>query len=255
VFQYTFRTLSEGAIAVPADGMGAIGEQLADHAREAGAEIVRNEGVARIDRDRGGATTRGTGPVGVETTETRREPTALVVATDPRSARELTGVEAIPTESKSSTTQYYSLPGADRVETGNKILLHTDGESPNVVVPLSEVAPEYAPDDQTLLCATFLGAAALDRDEADLAADTREALAAWYPERSFESLEPIHTDRLPFAQFTQPPGFADDLPTTTTPAGSVYLAGDYTEWSSIQGAMESGRRAASTVLSAEPVGE
>ncbi len=255
VFQYTFRTLSAGSIAVPADGMGAIGEQLADRARAAGVEIVRNEGLARIERDQGGATTRGAGPVAFETTERRREAEALVVATDPRSARELTGVEAIPTDVKSSVTQYYRLPGAGRVETGRKILLHTDGESPNVVVPLSEVAPEYAPDDQTLLCATFLGEAALDRDDEALAADTRAALAAWYPERSFESLEAIHTDRLPFAQFAQPPGFADDLPATTAPAGSVYLAGDYTEWSSIQGAMASGRRAASAVLSAEPVGE
>jgi len=31
------------------------------------------------------------------------------------------------------------------------------------------------------------------------------------------------------------------------PAGPVFLAGDYTEWSSIQGAMESGRAAARAV--------
>ena len=255
VFQYTFRTLSRGRIAVPADGMGAIAEQLADRARAAGVEIVRNEGVAGVEDGRGGGRTRGSGPVAFETTEARREAEAVVVAADPRSARELTGVDAIPTDGKPSTTQFYSLPEHARVETGNKILLHTDGASPNVVVPLSEVAPEYAPDGQELLCATFLGAGALERDEASLAADTRAALSAWYPEQSFESLEPIHTDRLRFAQFAQPPGVFDDLPSVTAPSGSVYLAGDYTAWSSIQGAMESGQAAASAVLSAEPVGE
>ncbi|MEZ3115597.1 NAD(P)/FAD-dependent oxidoreductase [Halobaculum sp. MBLA0147] len=255
VFEYTFRTLSRGRIAVPADGMGAIAEQLADRVRAAGVEIVRNEALAEIETERGGGAVRGSGPVAFRTTEARREAEALVVATDPKRAREVTGVELIPTTGKPSTTQYYALPTTEPLGTGEKILLHTDGESPNVVVPLSEVAPEYAPDDRELLCATFLGEDALDRDEAALAADTRDALTAWYPERSFDGLEPIHTDRLPFAQFAQPPGVFETLPAPTDPSGSVYLAGDYTEWSSIQGAMDSGARAASAVRSAEPVGE
>ncbi|MFB6177127.1 MAG: FAD-dependent oxidoreductase, partial [Halobaculum sp.] len=130
-----------------------------------------------------------------------------------------------------------------------------DGESPNVVFPLSEVAPEYAPEGRELLCGTFLGKQALDREPEDLAADTREALAAWYPERSFDGLEPIHTDQIPMAQFSQPPGFYEDRPDVTDPDGSVYLAGDYTEWSSIQGAMESGRTAAEAILASEQVGD
>jgi predicted NAD/FAD-dependent oxidoreductase len=75
----------------------------------------------------------------------------------------------------------------------------------------------------------------------------RETLAAWYPENSFAELELLRTDRIEFAQFAQPPGFRADLPAVDEPAGQVYLAGDYTEWSSIQGAMESGRRVARTV--------
>mgnify|MGYP002760556988 CR=1 FL=1 len=255
VFEYTFRALSEGEIAVPADGMGAITRQLAERARAAGVTIYTNEGLTSIETDRGGGSARGAGPVTFRTTETRREAQALVVATDPRSAREVTGVESIPETAKPSTTQFYALPQRDRIETGRKILLHTDGASPNVVVPLSEVAPEYAPADRELLCATFLGEASLDRDDEDLAADTRRVLSAWYPDRSFEALEPIHTDRLRFAQFAQPPGVFDDLPSVTAPDGSVYLAGDYTAWSSIQGAMESGAEAASAVLAGEPVGE
>ena len=242
VFAYTFRALSEGRIGVPAEGMGAIPKQLAASAEAAGATVVTDEGVEAIDRDTGGS--GGAGRVTVETTDRTVEADAAVVATDPRTARSLTDVSAVPTEGVPSTTQYYRLSGSATVSTGRKILLDSDDGSPNVVVPLTDVAPEYAPDGEQLLCATFLGDDARSRDAGDLAADTRAALEAWYPERSFGGLEPIHTDRIEFAQFAQPPGVHESLPDVDDPAGPVFLAGDYTEWSSLQGAMESGRAAA-----------
>lgn len=58
----------------------------------------------------------------------------------------------------------------------------------------------------------------------------------------------MHTDRISFAQFAQPPGIYRDLPDARDPEGAVYLAGDHTEWSSIQGAMKSGRVASEAVL-------
>ena len=239
VFAYTFRALSEGRIGVPAEGMGAISAQLAASAEAAGATVVRGEGVEGIDR--------GTGDPTVETADRAVEADAVVVATDPKAARSLTGVDAVPTESVPSTTQYYRLPDSATVSTGEKILLNSDDGSPNVVVPLTDVAPEYAPDGEQLLCATFLGDDARSRDAEELAADTRAALSAWYPERGFDGLEPIRADRIEFAQFAQPPGVHESLPAVDDPAGPVFLAGDYTEWSSIQGAMESGRAAARAV--------
>ena len=248
LFEYTFRVLARGATALPADGMAAIPEQLAQQARDEGVQFAFDEPVTAVDPS-GSAAVDGpasSGGVTVETAERTLEADAAVVATDAATARELTAVAGIPTDGVSSTTQYYSLPepGVDR----QKILLHSDDASPNVVVPLSAVAPEYAPDDRALLCATFPERAALDREASSLAADTRRALDAWYPERSFDGLEPIHTERVPFAQFAQPPGVYDSLPAVTAPDGPVVLAGEYTEWSSIQGAMESGRRAAAAVI-------
>ena len=247
VFAYTFRALSNGRIGVPASGMGAIAEQLRASAEAAGATVVTGEGVEGVDRDGETGTDIGAGGVTVETTDRAVDADAVVVATDPRTARDLTDVTAIPTEGVPSTTQYYRLPDATPVETGKKILLNSDEPSPNVVVPLTDVAPEYAPDGEQLLCATFLGDDARFRDGDDLAADTRAALSAWYPERSVGGLEAIHTDRIEFAQFAQPPGVHGELPDAGDPEGPVYLAGDYTEWSSIQGAMESGRVAADAV--------
>ncbi|WP_265110440.1 NAD(P)/FAD-dependent oxidoreductase [Halosolutus halophilus] len=243
VFEYTFRALAAGDTAVPAAGMGAIPEQLASRARDAGATIETGTEVTAVaaDGDADGDT-NATVTAGGESIDAD----AVVVATDPPTARDLTGVESIPTDARACVTQYYDLPARTDLETGRRLLLNATESGPNHVVPHSEVAPEYAPDDAVLLSATYLG----EREESDdeLADRTRRALADWYPERRFDGLEPIHTDRIGFAQFAQPPGIHDRLPGPRDPAGAVYLAGDYTRWSSIQGAMESGLTAAKAVI-------
>ncbi|ESP89313.1 NAD(P)/FAD-dependent oxidoreductase [Candidatus Halobonum tyrrellensis] len=240
VFAYTFRALSAGDIALPADGMGAVTRQLADRARAAGAEVVLGEAVEAVDPAEGG--------VRVEMAGGAVDADAAVVATDPPTARELTGVESIPTEGRPSVTQYYALPDDSTLSTDRKILLNADDDAPNIVVPLTDVAPEYAPDGSQLLCATFLGEEATERDADALAADTRAALSAWFPERNFDGFDRLRTERLRFAQFDQPPGVHPDLPDVTAPDGPVFLAGEYTAWSSIQGAMASGRSAAEALL-------
>lgn len=233
-FAYTFAMLSRGRIAVPARGMGAIPEQLADAARAAGARIETDSEVEALE----GTTVSSSGEsLGVD---------AVVVATDPKRARELTGLASIPTEGRGCVTQWYTL--SDDLDAGKRLILDAAGEAdaPNHVVPHTAVAPEYAPEGGTLLSGTFLGEP--EADDATLAERTHETLDSWYPERSVDSLSLLHTDRLPFAQFAQPPGFYTDLPDVRDPEGAVYLAGDHTQWSSIQGAMESGRVAAEAVL-------
>ena len=240
VFEYTFKAMSEGKIALPADGMAAVPTQLAEGAHDGGATIHLGEAVAAVSADDDGAT--------VETENRTVDADAVVVAADPRTARRLTGVASVPTTARSSTTLYCALPDDVPLDDRRKIHLNAAADRPNIVVPLSSVAPSYAPDDRTLLAATFLGGDALDVAEADLLESTRDALAAWYPERLFGGLDAVHTERIEFAQFAQPPGIHDDLPDTRDPTGPVYLAGDYTAWSSIQGAMRSGREAAEAVV-------
>jgi len=253
VFEYTFKAMSEGRIALPAEGMGAIPAQLADRARDAGATIHCAEPVAAVTADGDRAT--------VETETLTVETDAVVVAADPRTARRLTGVASIPTTARSSVTCYCSLPGDAPLDDGRKIHLNAADDRPNAVAPLSAVAPSYAPDGHHLLAATFLrsegsktprndgeAVGPLDADDDELLEATRDALESWYPERLFGGLDHVHTERIEFAQFAQPPGIHDDLPDTRDPAGPVYLAGDYTAWSSIQGAMRSGREAADAVV-------
>lgn len=260
VFEYTFRAMSEGWIGVPAEGMGAIPAQLAADARAAGATIETGETVEAIEA--GGATLAADGGtrtevagsgrsagVAVETDARTIDADAVVVAADPATAGSLTGVETIPTTGKSCVTQHLALNSEPGLDAGERIVLDADGDgdAPNTVSPMSAVAPEYAPDDRGLLAATFLDRAALDADADALMERTRAALSSWFPEHGFDDLRVVATDRIEFAQFEQPPGFREGLPPVDAPRGPVCLAGDYTEWCSIQGAMASGRTAAAAV--------
>jgi phytoene dehydrogenase-like protein len=242
VFRYTFRELTRGPAAIPATGMGAITAQLRERAADAGATVETGRAV----------TTVADGEVVVD--GEALHPDATVVATDPPTARDLTAVDAIPTDAESCVTLWCSLP-LERDVPGNRrdplggdrrLLLNAADADPNTVVSHTAVAPELAPDGRALLSATFLG----DReaDEETLLVETREALDAWYRRRSFDDLDLVAVDRIPFAQFAQQPGVHESLPSVDAPDGDVYLAGEYTEWSSIHGAMESGRAAAAAAL-------
>jgi phytoene dehydrogenase-like protein len=237
VFEFTFSCLSSGRTVVPADGMGEIPKQLTKKAREAGARIETETRVEDVTAK--GEGTDGTVELETDATE---EYDAVVVATDPREAERLTDVDT-PDGGKGCTTQYYALNKP--LDVGKKIVLNADqreGE-PNQVVPVSNVAPEQSPEGKHLLSATWLEP---HDDEDSLAEGTRNALSRW----GFDAeMEPVHTSVVDFAQFGQPPGVHDSLPTNYAPEGNVFLAGDYTEDSSINGAMLSGRRAAELVNS------
>ena len=241
VFEYTFKMLTQGPAAVPAGGMGEISDQLARFAREAGTTIETKTTVEAVNP---AGESSADGAV-VETAAETIEADAVVVATDAPTARELTGVTSIPTAARGCVTQYFSLPRSQHFAGADRLFLNVADDRPNQVSVLSAVAPGYAPEESQLLSATFLGAQSATDDE--LAEEVRAALASWFPENRFEELELCRTDRIPFAQLEQPPGFTREWPDVDAPEGAVYLAGEYTSWSSIQGALESGRDAASVV--------
>jgi phytoene dehydrogenase-like protein len=236
VFEYTFKALSEGKTVVPAEGMGAIPAQLRERAEAAGVTIKTGRAVTNVERGE---------KLKVDAGNEMVFPDAVVVATDPKSAAELTDVET-PTDAKRCVTVHCSIPDHQTLDTGSRILLNAAADRPNTIAPMSAAAPEYAPDGRELLSATFLGRQ--EASDEELAEEVREALEAWYPENHFGEFDLVGVDRIEFAQFAQPPGFREALPAVDAPDGSVYLAGDYTRWSSIQGAMESGKRAAGAAL-------
>ena len=238
VFRYTFRMLAQGPAAVPAAGMGVIPDQLATRARNAGVHVETGAPVEAVTPDGAGAR--------VELPGETVTADAAVVATDPRTARELTGCTDIPTAGRGCVTQYFSLPACEGLDTGGRLLLNVVDGRPNQVAVVSDAAPEYAPPGQQLLSATTLGGR--DTDERALADEVAETLSSWFPAKRLAGLELLATYEIGFAQFRQPPGFHAALPAVDSPEGQVYLAGEYTDWSSIQGAMASGRRAAGAVI-------
>lgn len=238
VFEYTFKMLSAGNTAVPADGMEAIPDQLAVRATDSGVTFETGSTVESVTPSDDGVT--------VETDRETVTADAAIVATDPPTARDLTSCAEIPTTGLGCVTQYFSLPTTQQLDTGRRLLLNAAESRPNTVAPLSAVAPEYAPSDAQLLGATFLGDQSEYTDQ-ELAGQVKGRLTDWYPENSFGELALLETYRVPFAQFAQPPGFTDTLPSVDQPDGNVFLAGEYTAWSSIQGAMKSGQDAALAV--------
>ncbi len=232
VFRYAFKMLSEANAAIPSAGMQAIPDQLAARARDAGVEIHLETPVESLHAGEG---------VELETPKETVAADGAVVATDPATAESLTAVD-VPTETRGCVTQHFSLPETQHLDLGRRLLLNAADARPNHVALMSAVSGNYSPDGTRLLSATFLGVP--DETDEELADEVVGAMTSWYPEHSFANLELLTTHRIADAQLAQPPGYRSRLPRQDAPDGPVVLAGDYTRWSSIQGALESGRRAA-----------
>ncbi|MFW5965467.1 MAG: NAD(P)/FAD-dependent oxidoreductase [Halodesulfurarchaeum sp.] len=237
VFEFTFRMLALGHAAVPETGMAAIPRQLADRALEAGVRIETSSPVVSVD---------GADPVTVSLGDESVTAETAVVATDPIESARLTDCSSIPTDGRPVRTQYLTLPAGNPIGEKPRIHLNAASEVPNQVVSLSAVASSYAPDGSVLLAASTPGG--IKQDPAVTFEKTRSTLASWYPEAAFETLELFETVDVPFAQFVQPPGIHERLPDVRCPGGPVFLAGEVTSDSSINGALRSGRHAAAAVL-------
>ena len=150
MFRFTFKMLSEGEIVVPAEGIGAITEQIV---RLLPVNDVRY--LARVVE----VLTDGTRAYGVRTDEGAVvEADAVVVAADPPTTARLTGAP-LPTTPVAVTCIYYY--GPRPLYGGKKIVLNAAPDAfVNNLVQLTNVAPTYAPAGQHLLSATRAGAAA-----------------------------------------------------------------------------------------------
>lgn len=92
---------------------------------------------------------------------------------------------------------------------------------------------------------SVLGPLATDLSALD--AQVRGELQGWYGDAA-KGLRLLATDQIAHAQFAQPPGYAARLPGHTTGLPGVLRASEITSMSGIQGALESGEKAAAIVL-------
>lgn len=241
-FLFTFKMLASGKTVLPEAGIGAIAEQLAAHLPKDALRLeTRVEGIVEADGRAVGVTLTGGEEMQGE---------AIVVATDAPSAERLVKRD-LPSDPVSATCVYFGT--TESLYNGPRLLLNANPNAfVNNAIQLSNVSPAYAPPGQHLLSATVLGIPELS--DAELVARCREDLASWFPGKNLAKLRHLATYRIRFAQFRQPPGVFATLPSNATPTAGLFLAGEYTSSSSIQGAMLSGEQVAQAVLaSQEPV--
>ncbi|MEM9567227.1 MAG: NAD(P)/FAD-dependent oxidoreductase [Cyanobacteria bacterium P01_E01_bin.34] len=246
LFQFYFKMLSEGAIVTPRKGMGAISDQLASHLS---AQQLRCDApVSRIQV----AHDRATGVLMEDSTEVVAD--WVVCATEspaiaqllPQSTPEHSEA-AIPTTPRAVTCLYFSTPISAHSEAAihlNSAL--SDSSTINNCVQLDNVSSDMAPNGQHLLSVTVLGNPKLST--AELAEHCHRELLQWFPHLDGNRLKFLRDYRIPFAQFDQPPGIHDRLPTGVGAIDGLVLAGEYTQQSSIEGSMHSGELAAREIL-------
>ncbi|OLV16859.1 NAD(P)/FAD-dependent oxidoreductase [Deinococcus marmoris] len=230
LFRYYLRMLIDGGAALPRAGMSAIPQQLAK-----GLDVQVNMRVT-------GLTAHGS-HVTVQTSAGEVDAGNVIVATDPNTAAALLG-QNVSRGSLGSTYLYYA---ADQeVDNQPRLLLNAETGLINNAHWLSNVLPGRVPPGQHLLAVTALGNHA--EDDAELDASVRGELEHWYGEAAVSGLRTLAVERIPHAQYPQPPGYAATQPGHATGIDGVLLASEVTSMSGIQGAMESGEKAAAIVL-------
>jgi phytoene dehydrogenase-like protein len=235
---YAFKMLASGKTVIPEGGMGEITAQLAGRLPPNAIRLeTRVEGIVEADERAVGVTLTGGEEI---------QGDAVVVATDAPTAAALTGLEA-PTAGLSVTCVYFA--STEKLYDGTALLLNANPDAfVNHAVQISNLSATYAPKGQHLLSATVLGAPELS--DAELVARCREDMTPWFPGKDHTKLRQVGIYRIKFAQFRQPPGVFATLPPNATPTTALFLAGEYTESSTMNGAMRSGVFAAQEVIRA-----
>jgi phytoene dehydrogenase-like protein len=229
MFEFVFKMLSEGDIAVPTRGMGDIPAQLASHLPP---DTIRLNAHAESLHENELTLT------GEESLRAR----AIVVAADGPAAAHLVG-EAEPA-SCSVSCFYYS---TEEPPVPNPMLvLNGDGAGPvNNFAVMSQIAPSYAPAGKSLVSVTVLGTQQLTDQQ--LSGFVIAQMKNWFGPIA-SSWRYLKSYRIPHAQPQQYPGALEPPQRPVRVRSGIYVCGDHRDNASINGAMLSGRRAAEAVL-------
>ncbi len=224
MFDVIFRSLAQGESVVPAAGMQAIPDQLAEGLAP---------GTVRLGARVASVSGHGVETDGGPTVEADR----VIVATEGPAAARL--LDIAPMDSRSVTGVWFA---ADRTPVEHKlVILDGNGEGPalNVAV-MSNVAPEYAPDGMMLLVAACPGVV-----DAAIEPRVRSQLRGWWGGQ-VDTWRHLRTDAIPHGQPDQRPPFSPKR--SVKVAEGLFVCGDHRDTGSSQGAMFSGRRCGEAVV-------
>ena len=229
LFAFVFKMFAEGEATLPAGGMQALPAQLAARLPD---------GALRLD-----CTVEAVGGGGVTLAGGERlEAAAVVVAADGPEAARLTGAFQAPA-GRATTCVYYA---AARSPVGEPVLvLNGDREGPvNTLCVPSDVAPSYAPPGAALVSASVLGIPSLDDEGLDDA--VRAQLRGWFGGQ-VDGWRRLAVHRVPFALPVQTPAALTAARRPVRLKEGLFVCGDHRDTGSLQGALQSGRRAAAAV--------
>jgi len=216
------RMFVRGRSTVPAAGMAALPQQLADRLAP---------GTVRL-----ATPARSLAPRSVRTADATVAARAVVCATDAAAARNFVP-SLSPVDWHAVTTVYHAAPHDPLGEP--TLLLDADRSSPVVnTVVMTAAAPSYGPGDGRALVATSVLGSTLDETAVRrrLATLYGTATTAWQHLATYPVAHALPA--MPAPHDARRPVRMDGL----------YVCGDHRDTSSIQGALVSGRRAAEAVL-------
>ena len=219
------RSFVRGTPSVPAMGMGELPAQLA-------ARLPLVHLYARVGSIKGTTVESARGTVSAR---------AVVIATDPGAVTEL--VPGLATPSLNGCTTWYHVPTQTPMElAAGRAILTLDGERRGPLVNtavMSHAAPSYSPPGKSLVSSTALGSM---RDTTE--AEVRAHLARLYGVDT-SAWECIEVYDIPGALPAMRPPLQTRRPVSL--GEGLFIAGDHRDTASIQGALVSGRRAATAV--------
>ena len=237
--RYTLKMFLEGRAVLPESGVQALPDHLASRLRLG--TVRYNTPVEELIRV-------GDRVVGVRARGDVRSASSVVVATDPATARPLTGDGRFPDDSSGLGCTTVYLKGRRQPEIGRRLLLDGSGRlSVNHVAPLSNVQSSYAPNGRHLLAAVLLGEHAANLDDEAVATQARAETVRMLGHTAAE-WDIFSVVRVPFSQFAQPPGIYGRLPEADSGTPGLVYAGEATADSSQNGAIISGEAAARYIL-------
>jgi phytoene dehydrogenase-like protein len=254
MFEFVFKMFTLGVAALPARGIGAVAQQLADALPQGTVELR----TAAVGVTPTSVTVRDVGAGGALGAAARTvESDAVVIAVERPALPLIDGAaDAVATDGgRASVALYFAFRGPPPIAEPILVLngqagpalakSSTNGPFVNNVCFPSQVAPSYAPAGQSLASVTVIGNP--DVDDATLEAAVRAELGGWFGRECVSEWRHLRTYRVPYAQPAQT-GASGTFTRPARLANGLYRCGDHTSSPTLNGAMESGRLAAEAVL-------
>ncbi|WCJ30507.1 FAD/NAD(P)-binding oxidoreductase family protein [Euphorbia peplus] len=244
LFNFIFKCLALGENTLPANGIGAIPNQLAAKLPEN--SILLNTRVASVDFDELNATPS----VRLENGETIESEIGVILAVEEREADKLlAGKNIKPVQKKSARSTvcvYFSSdPGQIPVKDPALFLNGSGKGMVNNMFFATNVATSYGPSGKALVSVSLIGYFD-DVSDDDLRTEIVKEMCDWFDGSMVMTWKHLRTYRIKFAQPNQ--STPSDLMKKSNVRSDLCLCGDYMTSATFDGALVSGRRAVEALI-------